>query len=81
MLDTNMARVLKRYFDLEIRADIRKDKELRELARKAVKGPDCLSYNWAILDLGALYCTSRRAWQAECPLRHTCVDYVRATRG
>ncbi len=72
MLDTNMARVLKRCFHLKIRVDIRVDKELRELASKIVAGTNCLEYNWAILDIGRLYCTSRSPKHAVCPLRGCC---------
>ncbi len=72
MLDTNMARVLKRCFRLDIRVDIRVDKKLRELARKVVVGPNCIQNNWAILDIGRLHCTSRSPKYTGCPMRGYC---------
>lgn len=68
MLDVNIARVFKRYFDLRIFADYRKDRELRELANQVVRGENCLQFNWALLDIAALYCRSRNPIHEGCPL-------------
>lgn len=80
LLDVNMARVLERYFGPRTLADIRYDSYLQHLARRVLVGVDALSMNWAILDLAALICTSRKPRCDECPLAPGCL-YGRAVLG
>jgi len=72
LLDTNMARVLERYFGKRRLADIRYDPYLQELASRVVEHEDSASVNWAILDLAALVCRPRPRC-SECPLSRDCI--------
>lgn len=72
LLDTNMARLLERYFGTRILADIRYDPWLQGLARSLVSREDPRHVNWAVLDFGALICTARRPRCPQCPLRTGC---------
>ena len=56
LLDTNMARVLERYFGPRTLSDIRYDPYLQRLARLVVDCPDAIALNWAILDFAAKTC-------------------------
>ena len=72
LLDTNMARVLERYFGPRKLADIRHDPYLQDLSRKVVKGKSPHITNWAILDFAALVCKIRLPLCASCPLANKC---------
>jgi len=73
LLDSNMARVLERFFGPRKLADIRYDPYLQVLARTCVRGQDPVSMNWGILDFAALVCTQRLPRHDVCPLRLKCV--------
>lgn len=72
LLDTNMARVLERYFGPRQLADIRHDPYLQSLAFSIVDCSRPIDLNWAILDLGAAICTPREPDCRACPLRAGC---------
>jgi A/G-specific adenine glycosylase len=74
LLDVNMARVLSRYFGLQLRPDLRNDHQLQDIARIVINSADYLHLNWAILDLSALICKSRAPKCQKCPLKLSC-DY------
>ena len=79
LLDTNMARILERYFGPRTLADIRYDPGLQSLARRLVAKEDPRRVNWAVLDFGALVCIARRPRCSICPLRSGC-RFVRETK-
>jgi A/G-specific adenine glycosylase len=56
LLDSNMARVLERFFGPRDLADIRFDPYLQALAHRVVDSPEAKAVNWAILDMAALIC-------------------------
>jgi A/G-specific adenine glycosylase len=72
LLDANMARVLERYFGPRQLADIRDDPYLQSLAMQVVNCNHPERVNWAILDLAALVCETRKPLCVECPLRSAC---------
>lgn len=73
LLDTNMARVLERYFGPRKLADIRHDPYLQELASRIIStAENPWETNWAILDFAALVCKKRNPLCNECPLVKTC---------
>jgi A/G-specific adenine glycosylase len=72
LLDTNMARVLERYFGPRILADIRYDPYLQDLAYRVVQDTDPMVINWAILDLAAKICLIRNPQCNVCPIRRGC---------
>jgi A/G-specific adenine glycosylase len=72
-LDVNMARVLERLFGPRQLVDIRYDPHLQATSQLIVElADDPRRLNWAILDLGARYCTSRNPQCAHCPLSSCC---------
>lgn len=72
LVDVNMARVLGRFFGLQVRSRGVRDACLRALATDLVRGERSLSVNWAVLDMGALVCRARNPLCGQCPLREEC---------
>ncbi|WP_418640775.1 A/G-specific adenine glycosylase [Sulfurimonas sp. ST-27] len=68
VVDTNIARVLKRYFAL---LHV-KDKTVWEYAQKLLNHKDTRSHNLALMDLGSLVCLPKNPKCEECPLQKTC---------
>jgi A/G-specific adenine glycosylase len=73
LLDTNMARVLERYFGPRDLVDIRFDPYLQALAKQFVSCADGRELNWAVLDLGATVCKPRDPACEQCPLSRGCL--------
>ena len=72
LLDTNMARVLERFFGPRTLSDIRYDPYLQNLARIVVDCPDAIALNWAILDFAAKTCSIRLPKCSQCALASEC---------
>ena len=69
VVDTNIARVLKRYFGLlEV-----KEKTLWEYATAFLNAVDARAHNLALMDLGSLVCLPKNPACESCPLRLECV--------
>ncbi len=75
LVDTNVARVLKRVFapDVELKSG-RGQKRLWSIARELLPrtGPATWTHNQALMELGALVCTARVARCGVCPVRSLC---------
>ena len=67
ILDTNVARLLSRYFGV---GDSRR--ELWALASRVIPRGQAHVFNQALMDLGALVCVGRTPRCARCPLRRGC---------
>jgi len=77
LLDTNMARVIERYFRPRILADIRYDPWLQEIAACLVRtSREPVKLNWAILDLGAMICLPKNPRCGACPLKRGCAHML-----
>ncbi|CAN5477903.1 hypothetical protein BH09GEM1_BH09GEM1_29240 [soil metagenome] len=78
LVDTNVARVLKRVFapDVEIKS-ARGQKQLWAIARELLPrtGKATWTHNQALMELGALVCTARVARCGVCPVRSVCATY------
>ena len=78
LVDTNVARVIKRVFapgaDLKTSAG---QKRVWSIARELLPrtGKACWTHNQALMELGALVCTARVARCSECPVRAICETY------
>lgn len=73
ILDGNVSRVLARLIDLVIPIDREPGKStLWELAERLVTGPEPGTFNSALMELGALICTSRAPACESCPVRTHC---------
>lgn len=69
VIDSNVKRVLGRYFGVETTDN----KNLEGLARDLLPPKDYKKYNWGLLDFGALICSPKPKCDI-CPLRDKC-DY------
>jgi len=67
ILDTNVARLLRRYFGVDGRRSA-----LWKLAARVIPRGKASVFNQALMDLGALVCVSRKPRCAVCPLRRSC---------
>ena len=72
LLDSNMARVLERFFGPRQLADIRYDPYLQALALAVTSHKTPVEMNWAILDLAALVCRLKSPSCERCPLALKC---------
>jgi A/G-specific adenine glycosylase len=79
LVDTNVARVLKRVFapHVEIKST-RGQKELWAIARAILPrtGKTTWTHNQALMELGALVCTARVARCSICPVRRQCATWT-----
>lgn len=71
-LDTNMSRVLRRYFFGLRPATPPTDRELLATATELVPPQRGWRWNQALMETGALVCTAHKPRCAECPLREGC---------
>lgn len=75
IVDTNVARIIIRFYGIEpSRCEARRDPQVWKRARQLVSQDIKRSQriNWALLDLGALICRSRKPKCDECPLNTDC---------
>lgn len=76
LLDTNMARLLERYFGPRKLVDIRYDPYLQQLSRKVLQKGNPVDLNWAMLDHAALICIQKKPLCEFCPLNQNCKFYT-----
>lgn len=72
VVDVNVTRVCQRYFGLQVYGDPRVDKHIWELLDKILPKGNSKKFNFALLDLGSLVCTSRNPKHEICPLKLFC---------
>jgi A/G-specific adenine glycosylase len=84
LVDTNVARVLKRVFapDVELKSGPGQ-KRVWSIARDLLPrtGKATWTHNQALMELGALVCTARVARCGECPVTSACATYAAAQAG
>ena len=75
-LDTNSRRTLHRLFvGSDVPEATATDRELLELARRAVPADQGWVWNQTLIEFGALHCTARRPACAICPVQEWCRAY------
>lgn len=73
VIDVNVVRIVHRLFGItEHRGELRRSKQIQAAATDLVAGRKARELNWALLDLGALVCTSRKPRCSVCPLLPHC---------
>lgn len=72
VLDTNVARILERFFDLQGGRVKSRCKILWEAAERAAPDMEVGKWNLTLLDFGAAVCTAKNPHCTECPLRQQC---------
>ena len=80
VLDTNVARLLRRHFGVAVSARAR-TRLLWDLAAAVIPKGQGYVINQALMDLGALLCRSRAPRCNECPLRRSCVFRANVRQG
>jgi A/G-specific adenine glycosylase len=84
LVDTNVARVLKRAFapHVDLKSG-RGQKEIWRIARELLPrtGAATWTHNQALMELGALVCTARVARCTSCPVRSVCATQQNAAAG
>jgi A/G-specific adenine glycosylase len=82
VLDTNVVRVLGRFFGITSRRPrARDDPEMWAVAQSLLprRASDAASWNWALLDFAALVCGHRHPACSICPVRHRCLSQAAAS--
>jgi len=77
IVDTNVARIFKRYFGLETIKESRRDKQIINLARIYATGHKTKQANLALLDFAALVCSALKPACKSCFLNKCCEFYNR----
>ena len=81
LVDTNVARVIKRAFAPHVQLkSARGQKEIWSIARNLLPrtGRSTWTHNQALMELGALVCTARVARCGSCPVRTVCASHEHA---
>jgi A/G-specific adenine glycosylase len=78
-VDTNVTRVIRRAFHPRA-ANSRRVWETAETILPR-RGRTAWEFNQGLMELGALICTARMAWCAECPVRAVCLTGIKKGRG
>jgi A/G-specific adenine glycosylase len=76
VLDTNVVRILERFFGLRGRGEKSRDDSLWQAAEAIAPQTNVREWNWALIDFGALVCTAVKPRCPVCPLQKKC-DYCR----
>lgn len=74
VLDTNVARILERFFGLRGGWVKSRDKMLWDVAQQVAPPTDVSRWNFTLLDFGAKICKAARPLCQDCPLQQRC-DY------
>lgn len=77
IVDSNIVRLLKRYFGVRTSKEGRRDKHIIEMAKMYASGSDPRKANFAILDFAALICTLGKPHHDRCPLTTKCQYFLR----
>ena len=73
IVDTNVIRIFKRFFNFNsINPRPCNDKEIWYFAKELLPYKNVKQYNWALLDFGALVCSSRKPKCTSCPISRKC---------
>jgi A/G-specific adenine glycosylase len=73
VIDSNVIRILTRYFDLPKPIDVRRPGEIATVLEKLLPRKEFQEFNYALLDLGALVCLPRKPRCHQCLLFKGCL--------
>ena len=77
VLDTNVARILERFFGLQGGRVKSRDGMLWDAAQRAASQTDVSRWNLTLLDFGAAVCTASHPRCRDCPLQQRCEDFAK----
>jgi A/G-specific adenine glycosylase len=75
VLDTNVARILERFFGLQGNRVKSRCKMLWKAADELAPDTEVGKWNLTLLDFGAIVCTAKKPYCVECPLKEHC-NYI-----
>jgi A/G-specific adenine glycosylase len=73
IVDTNVKRIVSRYFGLALTSESHKDETLWQLMQDLVPRGKAREFNWALLDFAKLVCKPRTPNIETCPLSASCL--------
>ena len=80
IVDTNVIRILNRYFDLDIDYEKeRKRKKIWIFANSLLPKHKIKEYHWGLLDLGSQICKPKKPICNRCPLLESCIYNINNT--
>ena len=79
LLDINMVRILKRFFEVKSISDYRNDFHIQNLSHAIVQMKYPLELNWGILDYASLIC-KKKPLCSKCLLKKKCPSYTNNSR-
>jgi A/G-specific adenine glycosylase len=78
VVDVNFLRFFQRYFGVEARTrNPHRQTRPWRLAHRLMPSKDMATYQWAILDLASLVCTTKNPKCSDCPIRSGCQSFIR----
>ena len=72
VIDSNIARFINRYYNINLTGEIRRKKIIIEKAKKLFRVKDQRKFLFAILDFTALICKPKKPLCFECPIKKNC---------
>lgn len=78
VLDTNVARILERFFGLQGNRVKSRCKSLWKAAEQVAPQTDVSKWNLTLLDFGAMVCTAKNPRCTQCPLQQQCSYLTRS---
>jgi len=73
LIDANVSRIYSRFFGLNGPRDVRRNKEVQDLAWQLLPESKFIEFNYALLDFGALVCKGRgKPKCGDCPVNTGC---------
>lgn len=75
VVDSNIARFINRFWGLKLCGEIRRNREIQNIARELFEVDDPGSFLFAILDFTAKICKPKCPVHSICPLKEMCVCY------
>ncbi len=73
IVDVNVTRICQRFFGFEVYGDPRVDTHIWEFLETIIPHKEYKAFNLALLDFGALMCTSKKMKCSICPLKKRCL--------
>ena len=73
VIDSNIARVINRYYNLQLTGELRRKKIIIEKAKKLFIVKDQKKFLFAILDFTALICKPLKPLCYQCPIKKSCM--------
>jgi len=77
VVDWNVARVIERFFDYDMKSSPHTDKNLMKFMQNLIPKGKGKEFNWAILDFSALVCRPISKNCDICPINHSCNKHMK----